>query len=74
MCTFICEFVIRGPKYQDLSTANDEAHLIFKLIPHQTRFTASNNFTISNSSIGKLISYKACQIFNLMLTLALLYI
>jgi len=40
----------------------------------QTRFTASNNFTISYSFLGKLISFKACLIFNLMLTLALLHI
>ncbi len=27
MCLFICEFSIRGPKYQDISTAKNKVHL-----------------------------------------------
>jgi len=30
MCLFICEFSIRGPKYWDISTANNEAYLYFE--------------------------------------------
>ncbi len=30
-CLFICKFSIRGPKYQDISTVNDEAHMYYAI-------------------------------------------
>ncbi len=35
MCLFVCEFSIRGPKWQDVSTANNEAQLY--IISHNTK-------------------------------------
>ncbi len=32
MCLFICEFTIFGPILQDEPTANNEAHLYYKII------------------------------------------